>query len=112
MAAYRERRGSWVGHAELFVDDVKAHDVTVVLTAYVDVAEVQPLEDPTQYVDVGSSWDGHIEGLTEAEQLQILRAARTSLKLDNGRIGGFAMTSTDGSIRGYGDIPFEYERQD
>ena len=63
------------------------------ILAYVEVGVKKTLGDPVEYVDLGSSWNGHIEGLTEGEQSR-LSGQRMYLKLPDGVQDGCTYSPT------------------
>lgn len=100
----REQRTTYSGPAEIWVDGEKVHDVEVILFGFVDVIEVQTFGGLIVQ-DGATSWGGHLEGLTEGQQIRLI-GHTFELRLQNGQTGQAVLADIEGTVSGIRETPF------
>jgi len=100
----RERRKTYTGSVEVWVNGSKRFVTSARLVGYVHVSVIrtrsddEPFEGPT-------SWDGHIE-ISEGEA-QALFADQLELRSAEGWVGRARLDGTGGRVEGFGVVPFD-----
>jgi len=100
----RERRSSYNGAAEVWIDGVKCKDLDVRLSGYVDVSEIRTFGG-VEYMDGPTSWDGYFVNLSQHDAFE-LTGKQLDLKLSNGQTGRAVLTDISGLLQGVRETPF------
>jgi hypothetical protein len=107
MPIRSEKRQTYSGPVEVWVNGTKRMDASVRLAGYVDVSVVPTLGiDHPEPVDGVSSWSGFLEGLNEIDAMTLL-PEQLELKFPDGRVGEARLHGTSGHLEGSGATPFD-----
>ncbi len=106
MPIRSERRHTYDGPVEVWVDGTKRMDASVRLAGYVDVT-VAPRNgiDHPESVDGVTSWSGFLQGLNEIDAMTLL-PEQLELRFPDGRVGEARLHGTSGHLEGSGETPF------
>ena len=102
----RERRQSYSGPVEVWIDGAKKMDANVRLTGYVDVSIIRTLGEPDEPFPGRTSWDGNFVGMSEQE-VATLFGQQLELRFKSGRVGDAFLHDTTGFLQGSGETPFD-----
>lgn len=103
--ARKERRTTYEGPAELWVDGEKRFDVVAQLNGWVEVIEVTTTGD-TLIQDGVTSWGGIVlDGPGQAEVLSLM-GRHLEFHFPNGKVGIAVFGDAAGTLQGIRETPF------